>query len=115
MGLLNVKKKLSETMLALLQCHKNIEIPDVHLTIDNTVRQIATEARDAGSKLTVDSFEAMAKDKEFLQSLTGCVDKWISEIRKITRLCNRDHIANNLLEEVNFWQCLSKALTNIDG
>ena len=114
LGLSTVQKKISEMMLALMQCQQNVEIPEVHLVIDSQVKQRVNEAKNENRKISVELFEDLVNDKEFLGNLISCVDRWIHEIRKVTRLSNRDHLAPSILHEVNFWECLTKALTNID-
>lgn len=113
-GLAAVQKKISEAMLALMNCQQNVDIPDVYLQLDPTVKQKAQEARSQNARLSLEMFEAQASDKEFLASLIACVDKWIHDINKVTRLANKDHLAGSILHEVNFWQVLTRALTNID-
>lgn len=114
-GLSAVQKKISETMLALMQCQQNVEIPEVVLQIDPEVKEKAQKAKAVNSRLTVEMFEGRVNEKEFLSNLTGCVDKWIHEIRKVTRLSTKDNLAPSILHEVNFWECLTRALTQIDS
>ena len=97
-----VQKKISETMLALIQYQQDVEIPEVVLYIDPYVKEKFTKSKITNSKVTIELFEDRLQDKEYLSALTGCVDKWIHEIRKVTRLSTREHLAPTILHEVNF-------------
>ena len=114
-GLQTVQKKISETMLALMQYQQDVEIPEVVLYIDPYVKEKFTKSKVTNSKVTIELFDDRLQDKEYLSALTGCVDKWIHEIRKVTRLSTREHLAPTILHEVNFWECLTRALTHIDS
>lgn len=114
-GLTNVQKKISEAMLALLQCQQSVDIPEVYLQVDPIVKDRALVAKQQNRKLTVEGFDDKESDREFISSLMACVDKWILEIRKMTRLSTKDHMAGSLLQEVNFWHCLTKTLTHVDA
>ena len=102
-------------MLALLQCQQNVEIPEVILAVDPYVKEKVQYARTESVKITPELFEDKLNDKEFLSNLTACVDKWIHEIRKVTRLSAKDNLAPNILHEVNFWECLTRALNHIES
>jgi dynein heavy chain 1, cytosolic len=115
LGLTTVQKKISETMLALMQYQQDVEIPEVILQIDPYVRERFTKAKLINSRLGIELFDDKLQDKEYLSGLTACVDKWIHEIRKVTRLSTKDHLAPSILHEVNFWECLTRALNHIDN
>ena len=115
LGLTTVQKRISETMLALMQYQQDVEIPEVVLQIDPYVREKFTKTKITNSKLTIEFFDDKLQDKEYLSGLTACVDKWIHEIRKVTRLSTKDHLAASILHEVNFWECLTRALNHIDN
>lgn len=115
LGLTTVQKKISETMLALMQYQQDVEIPEVILQIDPYVREKFIKCKSTNSKLVVEAFDDKLQDKEYLSGLTACVDKWIHEIRKVTRLSTKDHLAPSILQEVNFWDCLTRALTHIEA
>ncbi len=109
-GLAKVHAKLGELSLAILQCQQNLEIPDVQLTIDPQVKAIVKKAKTENRKVTVSDYAEDMKSNDFLQNLQyNCVNKWIKDIRKVTKL-DRDPSTGSALQEVNFWLNLEKVL-----
>lgn len=54
------------------------------------------------------------EDVQLLNGLQRCVNKWIREIQKVTKL-DRDPSSGTTMQEVSFWLNLETALNNIQA
>eukprot|EP00052_Salpingoeca_macrocollata_P029607 m.302067 g.302067 ORF g.302067 m.302067 type:complete len:4524 (+) comp22998_c0_seq7:51-13622(+) len=112
LGIKAVKKAVGDFELSLLHLQQDIDIPEITLVVNPTVKQVMQEAIDAGRKPSVEDFGSRADDATFLNALTKCVARWIREIQKVTRL-ERDPSSGTAMQEVSFWLNLERALLSI--
>ncbi|KAL3321193.1 Cytoplasmic dynein 1 heavy chain 1 [Cichlidogyrus casuarinus] len=108
----NIEKKMSELEVGLLHLQQNIDIPDISLTFHPTVLQIIKKKVDEGSKATIQDFDSLMNDDQFLRSLQMNVKTWIKEIQKVTKL-DRDPGSGTALQEITFWLNLERSLLKI--
>ncbi|KAJ5078912.1 intein-containing dynein heavy chain precursor [Anaeramoeba ignava] len=108
-----VKKKLAELELTLIQCQQNVEIPEVVLFIEPEITEIIQKAKENGTRVKLTDLGNSFDDPEFLTRVQNGVNKWITDIQKVTRM-KRDVSSGTALQEINFWISLEKALKNID-
>ena len=135
----SVEKKISELEMGLLHLQQNIDIPEISLPIHQNVAQVVKKCLEENVKPKVADFGDKVEDSSFLNSLQHGVNRWIREIRKVTRL-DRDpssgtalqvlsilfdflfnHWNNltmflillNLPQEISFWLNLERALLRI--
>lgn len=87
---------------------QNIDIPEISLTIHNTIANTVKRATEAGKKPTVEVLGPLVSDTSFLNALQKDVSRWIREIQKVcmygfnkrcrvermaeTRLLSRSHL-----------------------
>ncbi|XP_004348847.1 dynein heavy chain [Capsaspora owczarzaki ATCC 30864] len=110
-GSATVKRKMAELELSLLQLQQNVDIPEVDLQIHPLITQTIAKHRSAGTKATVDDFDV--NDSTFVFNLQSCVDRWIKEIQKVTKL-DRDPSHGSALVEIAFWVNLERALQQVE-
>lgn len=100
----SVEKKLTELEMGLLHLQQNIEIPEItlisHPIVNNTIRKCAEENR----KVKVADFGDKVEDSSFLNQLQNGVNRWIKEIKKVTKL-DRDPSSGTALQV-----CFRKAI-----
>jgi len=126
-SLLTLQKKITELDLALAQCQKGLEIPAVTLAIHPDItRALAKAGSGAESegrysidvlRLDLDEVgltEERLRDDAFLNSLQSCVNGWVKDIQKVTRLTTETPFPETALDEVNFWRGLEEALEKIE-
>jgi dynein heavy chain 1, cytosolic len=111
MGLAKLHKQMAELMVSLIQCQQNLEIPEIQLVNDPEIKAKNKKAVKENRVLTVEDFMDKISDQDFLNSLQYRVNKWIQEIRKITKL-ERDPTGGTALQEINFWLGLEKVLNH---
>lgn len=95
----SVEKKLTELEMGLLHLQQNIEIPEItlisHPIVNNTIRKCAEENR----KVKVADFGDKVEDSSFLNQLQNGVNRWIKEIKKVTKL-DRDPSSGTALQVI---------------
>ena len=108
----SVEKKISELEMGLLHLQQNIDIPEISLPIHVTVAQVVKKCLEENVKPKVADFGDKVEDSNFLNTLQNGVNRWIREIRKVTRL-DRDPSSGTALQEISFWLNLERALLRI--
>lgn len=93
----SVEKKISELEMGLLHLQQNIDIPEISLPIHLTVSQVVKKCLEENAKPKVADFGDKVEDSTFLNSLQNGVNRWIREIRKVTRL-DRDPSSGTALQ-----------------
>ena len=86
----SVQKKINELEVGLLHLQQNIDIPEISLTIHNTIATAVKRATEAGNKQTVEDLGPLISDSSFLNALQKDVSRWIREIQKV---CTCTYIA----------------------
>eukprot|EP00397_Hematodinium_sp_SG-2012_P000022 GEMP01000022.1.p1 GENE.GEMP01000022.1~~GEMP01000022.1.p1 ORF type:complete len:4594 (-),score=1270.22 GEMP01000022.1:1053-14834(-) len=111
-----VQRKLAEFSMSLMQLQDNVEIPEIVLAFDPELKAIIEKwkADNNGEFPTADgsAFEAKLQDNAFVVRLQGGVSRWIKEISTITKM-ERDLSSGGVLQEVNFWIGMEKALLHV--
>lgn len=107
-----MEKRITEVELGFLNLQQNIEIPEVNIIINPLVLSIAKKCNDENRKPRVDDYASKVDDTNFLNNLQNGVNKWIREIKKVTKL-DRDPSSGTALQEISFWLNLEKALNRI--
>uniref|UniRef100_A0A915D7E3 AAA+ ATPase domain-containing protein n=1 Tax=Ditylenchus dipsaci TaxID=166011 RepID=A0A915D7E3_9BILA len=87
-----IEKSLNEAEVAIRHLQQNIDIPEINLAINPIILNIVAKARSEN---------------------TG-VNRWTTEIRKITKL-DRDPSSGTSLQETTFWMNLERALSRINN
>eukprot|EP01156_Anaeramoeba_ignava_P005921 Anaeramoba_ignava/a347318_420.p1 GENE.a347318_420~~a347318_420.p1 ORF type:complete len:2859 (+),score=994.33 a347318_420:263-8839(+) len=108
-----VKKKLSELELTLVQCQQNVEVPEIILTVEPEIRDFVLKAKQKGIQITNEDLSNTFDEYEFLKRVQNGVNKWITDIQKVTRM-KRDVSSGNALQEINFWISLENSLKNVE-
>ncbi|XP_005182290.1 dynein heavy chain, cytoplasmic isoform X3 [Musca domestica] len=108
----SVEKKLAELEMGLLHLQQNIDIPEITLTAHNTVNAVIRKCADENRKAKVADFGDKVEDSSFLNQLQNGVNRWIKEIKKVTKL-DRDPSSGTALQEISFWLNLERALYRI--
>lgn len=93
----SVEKKISELEMGLLHLQQNIDIPEISLPIHPIVVQVVKKCLEENVKPKVADFGDKVEDSSFLNSLQTGVNRWIREIRKVTRL-DRDPSSGTALQ-----------------
>lgn len=93
----SVEKKISELEMGLLHLQQNIDIPEISLPIHLNVSQVVKKCLEDNVKPKVADFGDKVEDSSFLNSLQNGVNRWIREIRKVTRL-DRDPSSGTALQ-----------------
>ncbi|KAK5965130.1 hypothetical protein GCK32_004027, partial [Trichostrongylus colubriformis] len=107
-----VEKNLNEAEVALLHLQQNIDIPEINLVINPHIQAAIQKANKEGRKAKVTDLGDLVEDAQFLNSLQSGVNRWIKEIRKVTKL-ERDPGSGSSLQEMTFWLNLERALQKI--
>ncbi|VDL72361.1 unnamed protein product [Nippostrongylus brasiliensis] len=107
-----VEKNLNEAEVALLHLQQNIDIPEINLVINPHIQAAIQKASKEGRKAKVTDLGDLVEDAQFLNSLQSGVNRWIKEIRKVTKL-ERDPGSGSSLQEMTFWLNLERALQKI--
>ncbi|KAJ1368590.1 hypothetical protein KIN20_029753 [Parelaphostrongylus tenuis] len=107
-----VEKNLNEAEVALLHLQQNIDIPEINLVINPHIQAAIQKASKEGRKAKVADLGDLVEDAQFLNSLQSGVNRWIKEIRKVTKL-ERDPGSGSSLQEMAFWLNLERALQKI--
>lgn len=108
----SVEKKLTELEMGLLHLQQNIDIPEITLVIHQLVANTIKKCNDENRKAKVADFGDKVEDSTFLNQLQNGVNRWIKEIKKVTKL-DRDPASGTTLQEVSFWLNLERALYRI--
>ncbi|XP_017053188.1 dynein heavy chain, cytoplasmic isoform X2 [Drosophila ficusphila] len=108
----SVEKKLAELEMGLLHLQQNIDIPEITLTAHQTVNTVIRKCAEENRKAKVADFGDKVEDSSFLNQLQTGVNRWITEIKKVTKL-NRDPGSGTALQEISFWLNLERALYRI--
>ncbi|XP_055383630.1 dynein heavy chain, cytoplasmic isoform X2 [Condylostylus longicornis] len=108
----SVEKKLTELEMGLLHLQQNIDIPEITLTAHPLVQSVIKQCNDEGRKAKVSDFGEKVEDSSFLNALHNGVNRWIKEIKKVTKL-DRDPSSGTALQEISFWLNLERALYRI--
>ncbi|KAI6234432.1 hypothetical protein M3Y99_00794000 [Aphelenchoides fujianensis] len=108
-----VEKGLNEVEVALLHLRQNIDIPDVELVVHPKILQAVERARERGTKANVSDLGADAADTSFLNALQAGVNRWTTDIQKITSM-DRNPDSGTSMQEVAFWLNLEHALNKIN-
>lgn len=102
----SVEKKLAELEMGLLHLQQNIDIPEITLTAHPTVNAVIRKCLDENRKAKVGDFGDKVEDSTFLNQLQQGVNRWIKEIKKVTKL-DRDPSSGTALQViclVFFWR-----------
>lgn len=100
------KRKFLELEMSLLSFQQNVDIPEVHLSVDEFVKSILANEK----KL---NFDEISADTALLNRLQAGVNEWVKEIQKVTVLC-KEFEFRGIVPEVTFWLSLEKSLLQID-
>ena len=79
----SVEKKIAELEMGLLHLQQNIDIPEITLTIHQSVASVIKKAAEEGRRPHVADFGDKVEDASFLNALQGGVNRWIREIQKV--------------------------------
>lgn len=107
----SVEKKLAELEMGLLHLQQNIDIPEITLKPILEVEKAIQLATKEGRRAKVTDFDDV-ENSTFLNNLQGSVNRWIKEIKKVTKL-DRDPSSGTALQEISFWLNLERALYRI--
>ncbi|XP_065362456.1 dynein heavy chain, cytoplasmic-like [Calliphora vicina] len=108
----SVEKKLAELEMDLLHLQQNIDIPEITLTAHTMVNSVIRKCSAENRKAKVGDFGDKVEDSSFLNQLQNGVNRWIKEIKKVTKL-DRDPSSGTALQEISFWLNLERALYRI--
>uniref|UniRef100_A0A1B0B0C4 Dynein heavy chain, cytoplasmic n=1 Tax=Glossina palpalis gambiensis TaxID=67801 RepID=A0A1B0B0C4_9MUSC len=108
----SVEKKLAELEMGLLHLQQNIDIPEITLTAHPIVNAVIRKCVDENRKAKVADFGDKVEDSSFLNQLQNGVNRWIKEIKKVTKL-DRDPSSGTALQEISFWLNKERALYRI--
>ncbi|KAL7667891.1 hypothetical protein ACOME3_008618 [Neoechinorhynchus agilis] len=111
----NVEKRFADLDTLLVHLQQNIDIPQIQLPISSHVSAVVkkcAQEEEGGRRPTVDDFADKLEDSTFLNQLQAGVNRWIRDIRQVTRL-DRDAASGTALQEVNFWLNLESELNKI--
>lgn len=109
----SVEKKLAELEMGLLHLQQNIDIPEITLTAHQTVNNVIRKCADDGRKAKVADFGDRVEDSSFLNQLQTGVNRWITEIKKVTKL-NRDPGSGTALQVRRVFENIILQLSNIN-
>ena len=79
----SVEKKIAELEMGLLHLQQNIDIPEISLTIHQTVASMIKKCEKENRKPKVADFGDNVEDAQFLNALQSGVNRWIREIQKV--------------------------------
>jgi dynein heavy chain 1 len=108
----NIEKKIAEVELGLLNLQQNIDIPEINLIVHPAVTAMIKKCSEENRKPKADEFADRIEDADFLNQLQKGVSRWVSEIKKVTKL-DRDPSTGTALQEISFWLGLERALNRI--
>ncbi|XP_055846761.1 dynein heavy chain, cytoplasmic isoform X3 [Episyrphus balteatus] len=108
----SVEKKLAELEMGLLHLQQNIDIPEITLAAHGSVAAVIRKCAEENRKAKVADFGDKVDDSTFLNQLQNGVNRWIKEIKKVTKL-DRDPSSGTALQEISFWLNLERALYRI--
>ncbi|KAJ3451774.1 dynein heavy chain [Anaeramoeba flamelloides] len=114
LGVPVVKKKLVELETAFLQFQQNVDIPKIHLKVEEEIIK-CVQKNSKSSKQKKPSPKDLGKlynDTNFLNRVQSGVNKWIRDIQKVTRT-KRDPLSGTAEQEIKFWGTLKQRLTEI--
>jgi dynein heavy chain 1 len=97
-----MEKRITEVELGFLSLQQNIEIPEINIIIYPFVLSIIKKCHEGNRKPKMDDFLDKVEDANFLNSLQSGVNRWIKEIKKVTKL-DRDPSSGTALQEISFW------------
>lgn len=87
-------------------------MPEVTLPINPNIQAIIAKARAEDRRATAADLGELVQDPQFLNALQKEVNRWITEIRKITKL-DRDPASGTAIQETTFWANLERELSRI--
>lgn len=108
-----IEKSLNEAEVAIRHLQQNIDIPEVNLQFNSQVQNAVNKARTENRKPSTNDLGNLVEDSNFLNNLQQGVNRWITEIRKVTKL-DRDPLSGTALQETTFWTNLEQALLRIN-
>jgi len=94
-ALAEVRRRLSDLELALVQCRERLAVPRCVLSADKDVALAARHAEDAeaagGPEPGIDTLGLadLAEDPDRRKELARCLDSWVAEVRRVTDLPGR--------------------------
>lgn len=100
----SVEKKLAELEMGLLHLQQNIDIPEITLIAHTLVNSVIRKCADENRKAKVADFGDKVEDSSFLNQLQNGVNRWIKEIKKVTKL-DRDPSSGTALQ-VGFFESI---------
>lgn len=109
----NVERSLNEAEVGIRYFQQNIDIPEINLIINPKIQQIVEKARAENRKATANDLGDLVQDSNFLNNLQSGVNRWITDIRKITKM-ERDPNSGTAIQETTFWMNLERALSRIN-
>ena len=98
--------------MGFLSLQQNIEIPEINIVINPLVMSMIKKCVEENRKPKMDDFADKIEDANFLNQLQAGVNRWIKEIKKVTKL-DRDPSSGTALQEISFWLNIEKALNRI--
>jgi len=107
-----MEKRIAEVEMGFLQLQQKTEIPEINLVIHPSVIQMIQKCNEENRKPKKDDYADKADDTNFLNQLEEGVNRWIREIKKVTKL-DRDPSTGTALQEISFWLNLERALNKI--
>lgn len=107
----SIGKLLNEMEVLIRQ--QNIDIPEVHLVINEKVKEIVEKARQENRKPSTNDLGTLVEDSNFLNTLHQGVNQWIKSICKVTKL-EREPLSGTAIEETTFWFNMEQALTRLN-
>ena len=108
-----MEKRIADIELGFLHLQQNIEIPEITLPIHAEIlRTIGVCVQKEQRRARVDDFAELIEKASFLNELQNGVNRWVREIKKVTKL-DRDPSTGTALQEITFWMNLERALNGI--
>ena len=106
-------KRIIELKLALLYFQQNIEVPEIQLMFDPTIKEKCVKAKGESRKPSINDCTDLINDNNFVNFLEQCVSKWIQDINTITKMKN-EITTGNTLQEMNYWVSFERSLNIIE-
>ncbi|KAJ3439563.1 dynein heavy chain [Anaeramoeba flamelloides] len=107
-----IKKKLTELELTLKQFKETFDLPEVILLVEEEILECVNRANKENKKPKPNDLGELFNDQDFLKKINNRVDKWKTDIQKITNL-EKDKLKDETLKEINFWNLLEIELQKI--
>eukprot|EP00298_Acanthocystis_sp_HF-20_P018400 c21961_g1_i2.p1 GENE.c21961_g1_i2~~c21961_g1_i2.p1 ORF type:complete len:1367 (-),score=618.02 c21961_g1_i2:1228-5328(-) len=108
-GVSEIKKRMAALDSSLRMAQQSVEVPEVVLHVDE---EIIKRAKKFKRKVTVDDYEDIINDVNFIGRLEKCLQTWTRDITRLLKLENESGIAL-ASHEVGFWIEFGRVLSKI--